>query len=329
MFRPVTILDVARVAGVSPATVSRALNNSSRVSDDLADRVRAAADELGYRPNATAQGLVRGSTQTIGVIVPDLSNPFFPEILKSVAAAAGQAGHTIVVADSNEDPDEELRLALELSRRVDGVLLCSPRMSAEGMRVLVAERLPFVCTNRDTGGAGPPSVRIDSFDGMLALAAHLVELGHRRVVYLAGPEASWSDRERRRALDAAKRFGLEHNVISAGSMSQEGFEATPLALEHEASAIVCFNDLIALGALARLREMGVQVPEDISITGFDDIPVASFMAPPLTTVRLPKHELGKRAWKLLAARLAGESEPPSATVAPELIVRASTGPVGR
>ncbi|CAN5247535.1 N/A [soil metagenome] len=324
--RSVTIVDVARAAKVSPATVSRVLNDSHVVSVGVASRVREEADRLGYRPNPTAQSLVRGRTGTVAVIVPDLANPFFSEILKSMAAAAAADDHRVLVADANEEPEEELRLVRELFRWVDGLLLCSPRMSSEHLFRVAQVGTPVVCTNRLSAGMALPTVTIDSHRGMLELCGHLAELGHRRLAYLAGPERSWSDGERRRALEAMLHFGFEISVVPCGSSSEDGFDAVPAALERRPSAVMCFNDLVALGALARLREDSIEVPTELSITGFDDIPVANFVSPGLTSVRLPKGALGRSAWRMLAALLRGESIVEPETIGPELVVRRSTGP---
>lgn len=319
-----TIADVARAAGVSPATVSRVLNGHGTVDPALVKRVRATTAKLGYVPNAIARGLALGTSHAVGVVVPDLANPFFPTMLKGIGLAAGTAGFRIVVAESNERIAEEVRLADELARLTDGLILCSPRMPTAALRSLVDRGIPVVCTNRVVRAPELGIVAADWITGARLLASHLASLGHRKVAFLAGPASSWSNQQRRLALS---RFqGLKVEVIPAGSASADGYAALPSALETGATAIVAFNDLVALGVLGRLGELGIRVPDDISVAGFDDIPSAGFLRPPLTSVRLPLVDLGMQAWHVLQRRL--DKQPPGAPVRllPELVVRESTAP---
>jgi len=321
-----TIADVARRAGVSRATVSRVLNGHASVDPDLASRVRMAADRLGYRPNPTALGLARGVTGVFGVIVPDLANPFFPELLKAIEAAAATADCRMIVADSDEDAAQEVRLAEDLCRRCDGLILCSPRMSTARLRRLLADRTPIVLANRVEDHLGIPAAAIAIERVVDEVVAHLVELGHRRICYLAGPANSWSNATREAAFRTATRARkLRSLVIRAGSSTEDGYEAASALPESSVTAIVAFNDLVAFGALERYLEAGRNAPTDISLVGFDDIPAARFTAPPLTTVRFPKAELGQIAWQLLKERLDGR---PAVVrwVEPTFVARGSTAP---
>jgi LacI family transcriptional regulator len=320
--RRATIADVARRAGVSRATVSRVLNGQHTVDPVLAERVRRVSRQLRYQPSAIAQGLARGATRTVGVVVPDLANPFFPEVVKALTVAAGRDDFSVVVADSDEDPKSELRLIQDLSRRVDGLILCSPRADKADLRRAVRKGLPTVCTNRLVDPPLTASVVIDSEHGMHAVLDHLAALGHRRLAYLAGPSSSFSNAERLRAVEARWPDPV---IIATGSKSADGYASTPAALDAGATAIVCFNDLVALGALARLRALAVAVPGEVSVTGFDDIATADFIQPALTTVRLPKAELGRRSWELLRERLGNGTSTVSVRLEPSLIVRESTG----
>jgi LacI family transcriptional regulator len=322
----VTIADVARRAGVSRATVSRVLNGQDTVDPVLAERVRRVSRRLRYQPSAIAQGLARGATRTVGVVVPDLANPFFPEVVKALTVAAGQDDFSVVVADSDEDPESECRLIQNLSRRVDGLILCSPRAGNAELRRVIRGGLPTVCTNRMVDPPLTASVLIDSGHGMRAVMEHLSGLGHRRLAYLAGPSSSSSNADRLRAL---KEGWPDPVIISTGSKSQDGFETVPAALEAGVTAIVCFNDLVALGALARLRRLAVGVPEDVSVTGFDDIATADFVQPALTTVRLPKAELGRRSWEILRDQLRENEATTSVRLEPSLTIRRSTGKPAR
>jgi LacI family transcriptional regulator len=320
----VTVSTVAVAAGVSIATVSRVMNGSTTVAPDMVQRVRAAAAELGYRPNAAAQGLARGRTGTLGVLLPDLANPYFHDVLKGVTAEAGRSGYRMLVANSEEDPDDELGLSQELLRQTDGLILCSPRMPRRDLLTLADGGRAVVCANRLAAGIGLPAVTIDAYAGMSGLCGHLARLGHRRVVYLRGPEHSWSSQERWRALDQAAAFGIDAVAIACGATMANGHAAVDAALGHDPTAIIAFNDIVAFGALARLRELRVGVPAQVSIAGFDDIPFAAYAAPAITTVRNPKELLGRRSWLLLARVLAGERGLEPEVLPPQLVARDST-----
>jgi LacI family transcriptional regulator len=321
------VFDVARSAQASIATVSRVLNGRAVADQALADRVRTAARELGYRPNTVARDFRHGVTRTIGVVVPDLANPFFPDVVKGLAQDVTAGDHRLLIADCNEDPDEELRLVSELSGRCDGIVLCSPRMSAEDLDVVARWGIPLVCTNREVEGLPFGTVGIDSAMGMRQAVEHLAELGHREIGYLAGPVSSWSDRGRRAGLEAAARDrGVRVSVAVAGSTSRAGYEVLPELLRRKVTAVLAFNDLVALGALARLRELQLEVPTALSVVGFDDIPVAAFLGPPLTTVTVPKHELGRQAGAMLRQLLVDGVGARQVRLPSSLVVRASTGP---
>ncbi|WP_298461111.1 LacI family DNA-binding transcriptional regulator [uncultured Cellulomonas sp.] len=320
-----TITDVAREAGVSEATVSRVLNGKGTVSPTLAARVVAAASALGYRPSATAQGLVRGRTGTVGVLVPDLSNPYFHTLLEGIQRAAERDGVWIVVAHSHEDPELELERAIELGRRSDGLIVCSPRMSEESMRDLVRYLPNVVCTHRSPRGFDTPVVQSDVRRGSADLLALLRDLGHRRALYLSGPSRSWSNSERLRSL--ADVDGLDVTVVECGSTMDDGYAAIERDVVHGHTAVVAFNDLVAFGVLNRLHELGISVPGDIAVTGFDDIAFARFSSPSLTTVRTPTREMGHEAWHLMSLLLEGRPVGRTRPLRTELIVRQST--VGR
>ncbi|MFB7757550.1 LacI family DNA-binding transcriptional regulator, partial [Streptomyces sp. NPDC056121] len=282
VIRKPTVVDVARVAQVSTATVSRVLNGRRVADPDLVHRVRLAAAELNYRPSGTARSLKAGVTRLIGVVVPDLGNPSFSELLRGLADATGAQDHRLLVADAKESQDEERALIQELALHCDGLVLCSPRLPLEDLAQLVAT--PMVCTNREVGDLSMSSAGVDSYAGMAAVVRHLTGLGHRHLGYLAGPSTSWSNAERQRAFDdTTASLRLPRSVVQAGSTSDDGHRALPELLAAGVSGVIAFNDLVAIGALARRRELGLDVPGDISLAGIDDIPVAEFLAPPLTT----------------------------------------------
>lgn len=320
-----TLTDVARLAEVSVSTVSRVVNDRPVSDQALVERVRKAAQELDYRPNDVARDFRRGRTSTIGVVVPDLANPFFPHVLKGLALNAGEGDHRLLVADSNEDVDEEVRLVDQLARRCDGIVLCSPRMPDASLRRVAALSLPVICTNRSVKGLGVGAIGIDTVPAMKQAIEHLHTLGHRRVGYLAGPASSWSDRLRRKGLaSAAAERSIDLRVVVAGSTSDDGYSALPALVEEGVTALVAFNDLVAIGALSRLQQMGLSVPRDVSIVGCDDVPVAAFIGPPLTTVSLPKEELGKAAWATLRQLMDGQSVKNEQWLPSQLTIREST-----
>lgn len=323
----VTINDVASAAGVSTATVSRAFADPDKVSASLRDRVYAVAGRLSYSPNTHARSLARGRSQTVGVVVPNLANPYFAEVLKGVAEEASSVSYRMLVADSNEDRDSEVPLAHGLLREVDGLILCAPRMNRRKLGALATEARYVVTINQASRGGANTAVNVNAYAGMVAIGRHLTGLGHRSLVYLSGPEESWQNRERWRGVRSVAGGEVSVRQVSAGGTIDEGYAAAETALATGATGLLAFDDLAALGVLARLRELRVRVPDDVSLTGFDDIPFASYSDPGLTTVRSPQRELGRAAWRALQRMLEG-GEPPSApaVLAADLVVRKSTGP---
>lgn len=321
-----TIRAVAEAAGVSVATVSRVMAGRS-VRPESAERVRAVADALGYQPNPAAQGLASGLQRSVGVIAPDLANPHFNEMLKAFNARAASAGIRTLVADTGDDADEEIEVSRSLQRHVDGLVLASPRMPATSLRMLVKGNHNVVLINRVAIGVGLPAVTVDFYGAMLELCGHLARLGHRKLVYLAGPPAAWPNFERLRAIEHAAAFGLEVAVVQAGASVECGHKAAAEALSHDPTALVAFNDLVAFGALAKLADLGIRVPDEISVTGTDDIPFARFATPSLTTTRGLQQRLGKAAWELINAVMDGNTSEQLPALKAGVIERGSTGPI--
>ena len=329
---PVTIHDVARHVGVSAATVSRSFSAPDQVRARTRDAVRAAAAELGYRPNRAARSLVTGRTGTVGIVVPDLANPFFPSVVSGAQARARQGDHALLLADSGEDAAQEVELIATLSRQVDGLVLVSPRARTAALREL-ADGTPLVLLNRRY--VGLPAVLMDSADGMRQAVEHLAGLGHRRVAYLSGPRSSWSNRQRLRGLAAsAPALGIE--VVHLGPLAptfDAGVQAADQVLAAGVTAAIAFNDLMALGVLSRLtqRSVPVPVPDRLSVLGFDDIPMTAMCTPPLTSVALSTEAAGRAAVDLLLHLLgppqAGGADARAQRRLPaQLVVRGSTGP---
>ncbi|WP_250031334.1 LacI family DNA-binding transcriptional regulator [Paractinoplanes maris] len=320
----VTIREVARVAGVSAATVTRALSTPEVVRPATRQRVREVAASLGYHPNRAARGLITGRTGNFGLLVPDLANPFFPSIVKGVQGRAHEADHAVFLADTDEDPAAEAGLVRKLAKQVDGIVLCSPRMAEPELRALAGE-VPTVLVYRRVPGV--PSVTAEFLDGMRQAVSHLTALGHRRIAYVAGPRTSWANRERVRSLRAVTRRS-EVELTEMGNVIPQfpgGVSVADRVLAAGVTAVIAYNDLVALGLLHRFAARGVAVPDDISVLGFDDIPLAEMVHPALTTVALPKEEAGQAGVDLLLhlldRRTAVRRELPT-----QLMVRGSTGP---
>lgn len=325
--RPATIGRVAELAGVSRATVSRVMNGISTVAPPLAERVRTAAATLNYQPSVLARNLAVGRTATVALVVPDLANPMFQEILRSLSHAAAAQGHRLLVADTEENVADEGLVAVEARRRCDGLVLCAPRMPDSELTALAPLLAPFVLVNREAPDVSVPSVSVDYAAGIRDLVSHLIGLGHRTVAYLAGPPTSSSNQVRLgtlRGFAAAGRLDLvEHEC---GATFSDGHAVASRLIDDVCTAVIAYNDLVAFGALSGLHELGVSVPQQISITGFDDIPFARYTTPPLTTASVPPGEIGERAWQRLWALLNDQQPEPDARFRPRLMVRGSTGP---
>jgi DNA-binding LacI/PurR family transcriptional regulator len=339
---PVTIHDVARRAQVSPSTVSRALSASHLVRVATRERVLAAAKELGYQPNPAAQSLITGRTGNIGIIVPDLSNPFYTGVLRGVQARARLAGYAVFFADSEEDPAAEAALVRTMARQVDGIVICSPFSTDAQLRNL-SELTTLSLLNRRLRGI--PAALMDSAGAMRQVLEHLAALGHRRCAYLNGPQASWSNRERRRGMrlsQAAKQpaapreaqrvaAARDLTVVEFGPFEpnfEGGVAGADLAVASDVTAIIAYNDLMALGALSRLQDRKIAVPERMSVVGFDNLLYAAMCAPPLTTVAMPMEAGGRAAVDLLLAGVgatAAHDGGPYRELQTHLIVRATTG----
>lgn len=320
----VTIDQVAKEAGVSTATVSRVLAGIGSVNATMAAEVKRVATTLGYRPFGAARDLASGHHRSIGVVVPDLANPYFYDIIQSAQTAAARDGYRMLIADSGGDPATELSMCEDLLSQAGGLIVQSSRMDVTALKSLAAHNSPVVLINRVEYGVDLPHVGVDNFSAMLEICHHLSSLGHRKAVYLAGPASSWQNQERWRAIQQARMMGLEATAITAEPTIEGGYAATDAALVEHPTAIIAFNDLVASGVLARLRELGVEVPKNMSVTGFDDIVFAKFTQPALTTAVTPRAVLGEQAWKILRARLNGHAIPEVPLVKAEVLIRDSS-----
>lgn len=323
-----TIRDIAERAGVATSTVSRALSNPQRVNARTRERIEKIAAELHYVPSTQARGLSSGRTGAIAVLVPDVTNPFYFDIIRGTQNQLKAAGYTQLLVDTEEATDVELDSLRRLRRAADGIILAASRLT-DAQLADAARQQPLVTINRATADA--PTVLIDTPGAMVQALEHLASLGHTKVTYVGGPTSSWSTHRRWQAVqEAASRRGLDVTRIGPYSpKTSSGAAAADAALSTGATAFIAFNDLIAIGMLQRFRERGVRVPQDVSIVGCDDIFGADFCNPPLTTISSPIEQAGRTAVSMLLAQLdpiRGGTPRKLAVMPTHLVVRASTGP---
>lgn len=318
-----TIYDVAELAGVNPSTVSRAFSKPGRVSAATEAKIRAAAAELNFRPNPIARALPTGKTLTIGLVVADVTNPVVFGIIRGAERAASAAGYVLLVTESQESGEAEAAAIERLMPGVDGIVLATTRLVDERIEEIAA-RKPVVLINRSVPGV--PGVLPDVTSGVDALIDHLADHGHRSVVFVSGPAQSWISARRWEAIMAASaRRDMAVVEIGPNLPTVEGGRAiTPRLLAARPTAVVAYNDLIAMGIIQAAGFVGVAVPGEVSIAGFDDIFGSDLITPALTTVRSQLLLAGERAVKQL---LGTEPTDSGELLHTELVVRASTGPV--
>jgi len=329
-----TIRDVAKRAGVAPITVSRVVNNSGYVSEKTRARVEAAIADLGYVPNVLARSLRSRRTDTLALILTDISNPFWTTVSRGVEDAASDAGFNVILCNTDEsEVEQDKYLRVLLQKQVDGVLLVPARSALEPIQFVQSQDTPVVVLDRLIPNAQADTVHCDSEEGGYQLTHLLLSLGHRRIAVLSGPQGVSTAEERvagyQRAL-AEAGIDIDPALIHYGRFSLEsGYTMTQqvLAVTPRPSGLFASNNFIAIGALRALRDAGLQVPEDLALVGFDDLPEDLVVDPFLTVVAQPAYEMGQRATELLLARLSGEApEAYQEIVLPTvLIVRQSSG----
>jgi LacI family transcriptional regulator len=327
-----TMREVAERAGVSVTTVSHVINETRPVSAELRERVMTAAEELGYRPNILARGLRRGETLTIGLVIPNNANPFFAEIARGIEDATFQKGYSLVLCNTEDDVSKELRyINVLIDKQVDGIIFVSAGGSEDNIRYLQARDLPFVIVDRLVPDANADTVLTDNIGGGLQATRHLLQLNHTRIGCISGPSNLTPSADRVKgyveALEEAELAFEEQLVVRGYFDFDSGYEGAKklLTLEDPPSAIFACNDLMATGAIRAAEEAGIQVPGDLSIVGFDDIPLATYTNPPLTTVHQPIPELGAIASDLLLTRIQEpELSPRHRILETHLVIRGST-----
>jgi LacI family transcriptional regulator len=327
----VTMADVAREAGVSSMTVSRVINDKGDVSRATRQRVLSVIERLDYRPSGIARGLATRRTGTLGLVVPDVANPFFADVARGVEHVAYAEGYNVFLCNTEEDPGRELAVLKSLEeKRVDGLVVCSSRLDEDELRSVVTRHPTAVLVNRRLEGQAVHSVLVDDETGGRLATQLLVEAGHRAVGLLGGPPVSHSGCQRARGYRAAlAEAGLANDlgwVRHCPPVVQGGQEAARelLSAYPWLTALFCYNDLVAIGVLQACADLGRQVPEDVAVVGYDDIPLAALVTPALTTCRVPRYELGAQAVRLLLDQIHGCSDGCDEVVLkPELVLRAS------
>ncbi|MCK6628869.1 MAG: LacI family transcriptional regulator [Anaerolineae bacterium] len=334
----VSIKDIAKAVDISYSTVSRALNNSPRVKLETRELIQRKAVEMGYLPSAIARSLVTRRTNTIGVVVTKITDLFFAEVIQGIEETAVNRGYSVILTNSDGRPDYELAAIQTLrERRVDGIILVAACASTEAKQRLFASpevETPIVIINNVHQQHVGYSVETDNVGGGWAATQHLLDLGHRRIAYIAGPSSEWDSVERQQGYEQALQqagLPLDPALIARGNnFAQGGLTAMQqlLALPDPPTAVFCYNDVTALGAMRATYAVGRRIPQDLSIVGFDDIALAPYFEPPLTTVAQAKREMGEKAVQMVLDLLAGEPVVEKWVLPSELIVRESTGVFG-
>jgi len=329
----VTMRDVAREVGVSVNTVSRALAGKPDVNPQTRARVLEVAERLGYRPNRLARGLRSNKTGTIGVIVTDIANPFFGALVKGVEKAARARDYSIILQDTDEDYEREKEaIQVMLAERVDGLLITPVQTRTETIEELKECGLPFVLLGRHFDDIETDYVVTDDVEGGFLATEHLIKLGHRRIAMINGPLHISSAKERfqgyRKALDRSG-VKLDESIVSSGAITMDdGYRVSKslLTRRNRPTAIFAYSDFVAFGVMKAVREVGFHLPDDVAVVGYDDVQLSSCLEVPLTTVRIPTEELGRKATELLVKKMNHELDKALVCLLKaELIVRQSTG----
>jgi LacI family transcriptional regulator len=329
-----TITDVAKMAGVSTSTVSHVINKTRFVSEELVERVNRAINGLNYQPSALARSLRTKTSGTIGIVIPDNTNPFFAEVVRGIEDFYYEHGYSVFLCNSDGDPDKEYRhLKLLRDKSVDGLILVSSGDDRDSQELLNEGKIPNVIIDREVKTLHTDSVLIDNFHGGYEATSHLIKLGHRRIGCITGPSQVTPSGQRLngyiKALDDNGISSDENLIITGDFKSQSGHIGLKQLMQNSPppTAIFACNDLMAIGALAASREIGPEIPKQLSLVGFDDIALASLVVPKLTTVAQPKRDLGETGAKLLLQQITEDKKQESVIILkPNLIKRDSTAP---
>jgi DNA-binding LacI/PurR family transcriptional regulator len=330
--RRVTLKDVAQRAGVLVMTVSNVINNWPRVAEGTREKVQLAIDELGYRPNTVARSLVTGRSHTVGVVISDLTNPFFGQVVRGSEDVLYEAGYNILLCNTNEDSRrEQAYLEMLVGRGVDGLLMLGSGMTYQEILAIVPSNLPIVTENPPIQKGNVIVIQLDNAGGAYTATRHLIGLGHRRIGHIAGPLARPAGRLRvdgyQKALSEAGLPAEPELIVPGHPSMRGGYNAARQLLQTQhPSALFCFNDLMAFGAMAACSHLSIDIPGDLALVGFDDVPMAVFVDPALTSIRIDQYQLGWQAGELLLGRLSsGEDTWSEVEVPSQLVVRNSCG----
>jgi LacI family transcriptional regulator len=340
MMRRATLTDVAKEAEVSIASASRAINGLDNVAEGVRNRVLEAAAKLKYIPHGGARSLALARTNTIGLLLPDIYGEFFSEIIRGVDVAARAKGLHLLVSGSHGDVKEAVAAILAMSGRVDGLLVMSPFVDSQDLGAVLPVSLPLVTIASRVGQSGYGAITVDNFAGGRMAVEHLVAQGCTRLAHISGPESNFEAQERKRGFEAAVAASgaqVTYSTVCEGDFTEEtGFSCIRDILAGVDAGAPCpdgifvGNDMMAIGAVFALKAAGLSVPDDIAIIGFDDVPIARFAQPSLSTLRIGVYELGRRGLELLADALADPDGEPaeSIVISPELVIRESSKRTG-
>jgi LacI family repressor for deo operon, udp, cdd, tsx, nupC, and nupG len=329
----ISIKDVAKAADISYSTVSRALNDSPRVKPETKERIQRIAREMGYLPSGVARSLVTRRTHTVGVVVSTITDLFFAEVIYAIEEIALSHKYSVILANSGGEPARELAaIRALLERRVDGIIVVAGCSEKDDMSPERGIEVPLVIINNVHQEHPGYSVEVDNIGGGRLAIQHLAELGHRRIAHIAGPITEWDGVERLRGYEQGlqtHQLPLDPHLIARGSSRPEGGMTAMhqlLALQPRPTAVFCYNDVTALGAMRTAHAAGLRIPHDLSVVGFDDIDLSPFFEPPLTTIAQPKRKMGEKAMQMILDLLAGETIQ-DCVLPSELVVRGSTMPL--
>ncbi|MDQ4503095.1 LacI family DNA-binding transcriptional regulator [Sinomonas sp. ASV322] len=323
-YKAPTIVQLAKLLGVAPSTVSRAFTDPGKLLPETVDRVRRKASEIGYVPNNHARALITGRSSIVGLIVPDIANPFFPPILRQAQRTAEEQGLSLILADSDGDPERELQLVGRMTPQVEGLVLAASRLPEKSL-VTIAERLPTVLVNRDVEGI--PRVLVSADEALDLAVATFVRDGHRSLAYVGGPPESWSNAQRASRVErSAREHGLPMARLEApGGTYSEGFDVARAVTSAGATAVIAFDDVIAHGLISGFQAAGLSVPHDVSVLGCDDT-LSTTTYPPLSSISLDLRGAGRLAVETLRASAGPSAAAPARfELEGKLVLRGSTG----